>query len=251
MHHLLLWLEAPLQSWGHDSLFRKRDSLDFPTKSGILGMVACALGAISLDDDFLSCWRETDLSINGYALDPCGHTSTSFSMLNDFQSVGHGYEVSSPDEWGRLMRPARADGARGNGLVLNRTYIQDAAFAAVLTHPNRQWLDSIYAALHAPRWDFYLGRKNCIPTEVVGQGIFETPFSLMHRIHDLATSKGRVCVLASRSNDIVAQSNEPWLTQMQWISDEVITFDRVKTYAQRCVWVTRGCINLPDNEFIL
>ncbi|MCR6650496.1 MAG: type I-E CRISPR-associated protein Cas5/CasD [Cellvibrionaceae bacterium] len=43
--YLLLWLEAPLQSWGHDSKFGRRDSLDFPTKSGVLGLLCCALGA--------------------------------------------------------------------------------------------------------------------------------------------------------------------------------------------------------------
>ena len=37
--YLLLWLEAPLQAWGHDSKFGRRDSLDFPTKSGVLGLL--------------------------------------------------------------------------------------------------------------------------------------------------------------------------------------------------------------------
>ena len=43
--YLLLWLEAPLQSWGYDSKFGRRDTLGFPTKSGILGLICCALGA--------------------------------------------------------------------------------------------------------------------------------------------------------------------------------------------------------------
>jgi len=43
--YLLLWLEGPLQAWGADSRFGRRDSLDFPTKSGILGLLCCALGA--------------------------------------------------------------------------------------------------------------------------------------------------------------------------------------------------------------
>lgn len=41
---LLLWLEAPLQSWGHDSKFGQRYSLDFPTKSGVLGIFCSARG---------------------------------------------------------------------------------------------------------------------------------------------------------------------------------------------------------------
>ena len=43
--YLLLWLEAPLQAWGHDSKFGRRDSLDFPTKSGVLGLLCSARGA--------------------------------------------------------------------------------------------------------------------------------------------------------------------------------------------------------------
>ena len=42
---LLLWLEAPLQSWGVDSKFGRRDSIHFPTKSGVTGLLLCALGA--------------------------------------------------------------------------------------------------------------------------------------------------------------------------------------------------------------
>ena len=43
--YLLMWLEAPLQSWGHDSKFGRRDTINFPTKSGVLGLLCCALGA--------------------------------------------------------------------------------------------------------------------------------------------------------------------------------------------------------------
>ena len=50
--YLLLWLEAPLQAWGHDSKFGRRDSLDFPTKSGVLGLLCCARGARGLQ-----AWR--------------------------------------------------------------------------------------------------------------------------------------------------------------------------------------------------
>jgi len=43
--YLLLWFEAPLQSWGSDSKFGRRDTQTFPTKSGVLGLVCSALGA--------------------------------------------------------------------------------------------------------------------------------------------------------------------------------------------------------------
>lgn len=39
-----MWLEGPLQSWGVNSKYGRRDTLQFPTKSGILGIILCAMG---------------------------------------------------------------------------------------------------------------------------------------------------------------------------------------------------------------
>src|SRR5947209_1111669 len=39
-----LRLEGPLQAWGDNSKFVIRRCMDGPTKSGVLGLVCCALG---------------------------------------------------------------------------------------------------------------------------------------------------------------------------------------------------------------
>lgn len=41
---LLLRLEAPLQSYGERAKWDFRDSAYFPTKSGVIGIIACAMG---------------------------------------------------------------------------------------------------------------------------------------------------------------------------------------------------------------
>ncbi|MGD0905437.1 MAG: CRISPR-associated protein Cas5, partial [Terracidiphilus sp.] len=41
---LFLRLESPLQSWGEDSQWSERRTAPDPTKSGIVGLLACALG---------------------------------------------------------------------------------------------------------------------------------------------------------------------------------------------------------------
>ena len=51
---MLLWFEAPLQSWGADSKFSRRDTLEYPTKSGVLGLVLCAMGASGEQKDLLA-----------------------------------------------------------------------------------------------------------------------------------------------------------------------------------------------------
>ena len=42
---LLLRLAAPLQSWGVESKFDTRRTLGYPTKSGVIGLVASAIPA--------------------------------------------------------------------------------------------------------------------------------------------------------------------------------------------------------------
>ena len=44
MATLLLRLAAPLQSWGSSSKFEIRTTEKMPTKSGVVGMLAAALG---------------------------------------------------------------------------------------------------------------------------------------------------------------------------------------------------------------
>ena len=44
MATLLLRLAAPLQAWGSDSKFETRKTNREPTKSGVIGLLAAALG---------------------------------------------------------------------------------------------------------------------------------------------------------------------------------------------------------------
>jgi len=44
MSTLLLKLAAPMQSWGLASKFDTRDTAREPTKSGVIGLLAAALG---------------------------------------------------------------------------------------------------------------------------------------------------------------------------------------------------------------
>ena len=89
--YLLLWLEAPLQAWGHDSKFGRRDSLDFPTKSGVLGLLCCALGAGGKQTEWLALWADNDLVVEAYVRQ--GKESLPVMrepLLRDFHMVGSG-----------------------------------------------------------------------------------------------------------------------------------------------------------------
>ncbi len=61
--YILMWLEGPLQSWGYDSRYGRRDTLSFPTKSGVLGMICAALGADGEQKELLVILAELDFQV--------------------------------------------------------------------------------------------------------------------------------------------------------------------------------------------
>lgn len=186
--YLLLWLESPFQSWGFDSKFGRRDTLAFPTRSGVLGLLCCALGAGGEQREFLSEF---------YGL---GQTVISFvrakkkePTIRDFQMVGSGYDDQDP--WESLHIPKTSEGKKpamvSGAKMIYRYYLQDATFAVVLEVPDSK-CDSIADALKNPVWDLYLGRKNCVPTDFIYRGAFSTEEEGLKHATEIAERKIRI-----------------------------------------------------------
>jgi CRISPR system Cascade subunit CasD len=175
---ILIWLEAPFQSWGTDSKFGRRDTLPFPTKSGILGLLLCALGASGAQRELLGRMGPLKQTVIAYTR---GRRSESGEQekkdrepfLRDFHMVGSGYNENDP--WETLLIPKTSERKKavGGGTKMTyRYYLQDAKFAVVLETP-ADLTESFAQALQSPVYDLYLGRKNCVPTEFIYQGTFE------------------------------------------------------------------------------
>jgi CRISPR system Cascade subunit CasD len=194
--YLLLWLEAPLQSWGHDSHFGRRDSLDFPTKSGVLGLLCCARGAGGEEREWLAAWADLDMQVVGYVpQDRFGQPLPRQPLLRDFHMVGSGYDDQDP--WQTLLIPKTAEGKKavGGGTKMTyRYYLQDMAYAVVLQAP-ADMVEAAAAALVNPVWDLYLGRKNCVPTEFIFKGRFATAEQAAEAGAALAVEKKRAFAL--------------------------------------------------------
>lgn len=190
--YLLLWLEAPLQAWGHDSRFGRRDTLDFPTRSGVLGLICCALGAGGEQRDLLARLAAGEMHVEAYVpTDRDGTPQPRPPLLRDFHMVGSGYNTEDP--WESLMVPKTAEGKKAVGGGTKMTYryaLQDMAFAVVLQVP-AALAGEIGHALVAPVWDLYLGRKHCVPTEFIFQGQFSTGDESLERAQELAQAKQR------------------------------------------------------------
>jgi CRISPR system Cascade subunit CasD len=230
--YLLLWLEAPLQAWGHDSRFGRRDSLDFPTKSGVLGLLCCARGAGGEERDWLTAWANLDMQIEAFVpADRRGQALPREPLLRDFHMVGSGYDDRDP--WQNLMIPKTSEGKKavGGGTKMTyRYYVQDMAYAVAIEVPAAQ-VEEAVAALKAPVWDVYLGRKNCVPTEFIFQGVHDNAEAALAAGGRLAETKTRRFALR------VVQGEHDG--EVLTLNDVPLQFGPHKQYRDRRVTVQR------------
>ena len=101
MATLLLRLAAPLQSWGSDSKFETRKTDREPTKSGVVGLLAAALGLRRDDTEGLA-------RLNGLRF------------------------AVRADQEGSLLVDFHTAKSRDTSYVTYRHYLQDAVFLAGL-----------------------------------------------------------------------------------------------------------------------
>lgn len=189
--YLLLWLEAPLQSWGFDSKFGRRDTLKFPTRSGVLGLLCAALGYSGEQKEFLAQMSSKQQLVVSYLRnDEKKQTITPEPLLMDFQMVGSGYDNSDP--WQSLLIPKTSEGKKavgGGSKMTYRYYLQDARFAVVLECSQAE--STLFSkALQNPMYDLFLGRKNCVPTEFIYQGVFDSENAALEQATEIANQKG-------------------------------------------------------------
>lgn len=192
--YLLLWLEAPLQSWGHDSKFGRRDTLNFPTKSGVLGLICSALAAGGEQRELLAEFAPLDQTVLAFVRSREKNDSRTVKverepLLRDFHMVGSGYSDQNP--WENLLIPKTSEGKKavGGGTKMTyRYYLQDSFFAVALEVPVAR-ADAIAEALQNPAWDVYLGRKSCVPTDFVYRGQYAIQDGAIAQALNIAAEK--------------------------------------------------------------
>lgn len=165
MATLLLKLLGPMQSWGSHSRFDYRDTEREPTKSGVLGLIAAALG------------RDRSEPIDDLARLRLGvRVDREGSIAVDFQTAQDVIKASTPrSQWERAREKGRKVGTQDT-VVSRRYYLADAAFLVGL-EGGEALLREIEAALRQPRWALFLGRKGYLPGEppyLPDGGLFES-----------------------------------------------------------------------------
>lgn len=149
---LFLRLESPLQSWGEDSQWSERRTAPEPTKSGIVGLLACALG---WDDDE----RIRDLSRGIRVGVRCDMRGTP-APLRDYHTVGGGYD--SPQLLNAKGELKMSSG-RAHTEPTARYYLCDASFLVAI-QAETDIIEQLAHAVQFPAWQLYLGRKSCVPS---------------------------------------------------------------------------------------
>lgn len=145
MSGLVLRLAGPMQSWGEHSAFGERDTLPYPSRSGLVGMFAAAQGVGR--DEPLNRYDGLRLTVR---VDSPG------LLMSDFQTVGGGLprERTVPTAEGK-RRPENA-----TTIVTRKAFLADSVFTVAVAGPGTE---EIGRALDSPHWQTYLGRRSFVP----------------------------------------------------------------------------------------
>ena len=155
MATLLLRLAAPLQAWGSDSKFETRKTDREPTKSGVVGLLAAALGLRRDDTEGLA-------RLNGLRF--AVRADQEGSLLVDFHTANRLSERQQKENREKGKKPEAP-------YVTYRHYLQDAVFLVGLESGDEALLRELEAALRHPVYPLYLGRRSCPPTLPLCLGI--------------------------------------------------------------------------------
>lgn len=130
---LPLVLAGPLQAWGSSSRFARRGTENAPTKSGVVGLLAAALG------------RERTAEVSDLAALRFGvRVDQPGTRVRDYQTAHHLVTgVSMP--------------------ISERFYLSDAVFVTAV-EGDPELVERLYRAVRAPVYLPYLGRRSCPPS---------------------------------------------------------------------------------------
>jgi CRISPR system Cascade subunit CasD len=136
---LLLRLAAPIQSWGAENKFERRSTMREPTKSGVIGLLAAALG------------RRRHESID------------------DLARLHFGVRLDQPGQLLRDFHTAKGS-SKKEKFVTERYYLSDAVFLVGL-EGDEALLQELDEALQRPVFPLYLGRRSCPPSGKITLGL--------------------------------------------------------------------------------
>jgi len=162
MATLLLRLAGPMQSWGDESKYEIRGTRREPTKSGVIGLLASALG-LKRDSNEIKNMAES-LRM-GVRVDQPG------TVVQDF----HTARAPKYGSDGFAKYDKNGDVVMDSSYVTYRYYLCDGVFLVGIESEDFEFLTKMGNALHNPAFPLYLGRRSCPVTLPLNLGIIDKP----------------------------------------------------------------------------
>lgn len=214
---LLLRLAGPMQSWGSESRFSRRTTDLQPTKSGVLGLLAAARGS-----------RRTD-------------------PIEDLLELRFGVRVDQPGTLQRDFQTARSLDGRHSMPLTYRFYLADAAFVAAVDG-EREILEGLDAALRAPTFPLYLGRRSCPPAGPLTLGLREGDVASVLEAEPWHASPFVRRRQASPEVHLeLVLDADPGVEPERMVRDVPLSFDpELRSYGMRGVVRRRVAVRNPD-----
>ncbi|MHB9025928.1 MAG: type I-E CRISPR-associated protein Cas5/CasD [Armatimonadota bacterium] len=200
---LLLRLEGPMQSWGTRSRWDVRDTGLEPTKSGMIGLIGCAMG-LSRND--LQLEKLDQDMLFGVRIDRPGVVAVDFHTVTGYHRTAAGEFKHSG---GTAKSLAKAREHDESTIVSPRDYLHDASFlVALVVKPehrasNLDLLECLAWHLQHPKWPVYLGRKSCVPSRPIFDDLIE--------YNDLEDALRRASWMPRHRRDETPEVLEAWI----------------------------------------
>lgn len=225
--YLALRLQGPLQSWGFDSQFNRRNTGLLPTKSALAGMCCAALGFERGGDEertFLGDFAAVRI------------TTIAIPRVVERKFAGGVRKVKLSvrrlQDYHTVQNTKKADGGIKPCHITHRQYLSDASFGALI-EGKVVLLERIADALRDPKWGIWLGRKTCIPSAPVLAGLHDS------RADALKTLIGEEPLASfTRQEDI-----ESFAEGRDSLPDQPVSFaSDHRQFAPRRVRITQGTL---------
>lgn len=157
MNTLFLRLEGPLQSWGERGQWSVRDSATEPTKSGIVGLLACASG-FNRDEQIRNLSESLTIAVR---CDREGKPQV------DYHTIGGGYNEPQLLE---ANGSPKGNSQNPHTEISHRTYLHYASFLVAI-QARAKLIEQLKFKTQNPVWTVFLGRKSCPPSRPLFEGV--------------------------------------------------------------------------------
>lgn len=175
METVFLRLCGPMQSWGTTGRFDVRGTEPWPTKSGVVGLVAAAMGINRHGD--ISALAQLRM---GVAVLVAGQVATDYQTAIMSLRSGPRTSDKTAQSW--------------------RSYIAGGDFLVSLTG-DRHVVQDCYEAVADPVWPLFLGRRSYAPSLPIATGIITPARSLYDDIVQAATE-----LLSARHQGLIEEN---------------------------------------------